>query len=41
MSDKYDDISGKHMPKCDLEIYSAFGWISVLSVLIAGLACNS
>jgi len=40
MSDKYNDVPENKTSKCDLEIYSAFGWFSVLSVLIAGLACS-
>jgi hypothetical protein len=40
MSDKYNDVSGDHMSKCDLEFYSVFGWFSFLSLFIASLACS-
>jgi len=40
MRDKLDEFPKNKIPESDMEIYSAFGWCSVLSVLIATFACS-
>ena len=36
-----DNKPGSEFPQQDVEFYTALGWLSVLSVTIAGWVCNA
>lgn len=41
MKDKYNGVSDNDLPQLDAEFYSVLGWLSVLSVSMAGWVCNA